>query len=183
MRKQDLLEEGKHVSIAIAETKFAKNPTSFMKHYVRGFEDELIQGRSAPGTEDKQLLKIEPPPVLNMCCHTLEFMRLRTELILCLSECAILQKVYTDQVSKCNQKGYKPLYSEGLAFENGILPHNELNFVDDGPAHMLDIELAINEVDKTCASNLNFRNPDAFKMMTTKSGLEEIRLVLHYQMM
>lgn len=61
-----------------------------MKHYVHGFEGELMQGSRADGTEDKQLLKIQPPSVLSMCCHALEFMRLRTELILCLSECAIL---------------------------------------------------------------------------------------------
>ena len=48
---------------------------------------------------------------------------------------------------------------------------------------MLDIELAINEVDPTMASNLNFRSPDAFKMMTFSSGLEEVRVILHYQMM
>jgi hypothetical protein len=63
------------------------------------------------------------------------------------------------------------------------VPTNEVNYVDDGPAHHLDLELAINEVDKSCVSNLNFRNPDSFKMMTTKCGLEELRLVLHYQMM
>lgn len=181
--KQDMLLEGKHVSIAIAEAKFTKNPTSFMKHYIHGFEEELVQSRRVTTAEDRQALRIKPPNVLMMNCCTLEFLRLRTELILCLSECAILQNVYLDQVKHCGQNGYKPLYSEGLAFEHGILQPNQLNFIDDGPASMLDIELAINEVDKTCASNLNFRNPDAFKMMTTRSGLEEIRLVLHYQMM
>lgn len=48
---------------------------------------------------------------------------------------------------------------------------------------MIEIELAINEIDPTMASNLNFRNQDAFKMMITNSGLEEVRMILHYQMM
>lgn len=48
---------------------------------------------------------------------------------------------------------------------------------------MLDIELAINEIDPMMASNLNFRSADAFKMMVTPSGLEEVRVILHYQMM
>ena len=33
------------------------------------------------------------------------------------------------------------------------------------------------------ASNVNFGNMDAFKMMITNSGLEEVRMILHYQMM
>jgi hypothetical protein len=72
------------------------------------------------------------------------------------------------------------LYSEGLAFEHELLGPNELNFMDDGPASMLNIELAINECDPILASNLNFRNADAIKIMITKSGLEELRVILHY---
>jgi hypothetical protein len=58
-----------------------------------------------------------------------------------------------------------------------------MNFVDDGPSSFLNIELAINEVDPVIASNLNFRSSDAFKLMILDSGLEEIRVILHYQMM
>jgi hypothetical protein len=58
-----------------------------------------------------------------------------------------------------------------------------MNFVDDGPASFINIELAINEVDPVIASNLNFRSSDAFKLMILDSGLEEIRVILHYQMM
>ena len=72
------------------------------------------------------------------------------------------------------------MYSEGLAFEHELLGSNELNFMDDGPASMLNIELAINECDPILASNLNFRNADAIKIMITKSGLEELRVILHY---
>jgi hypothetical protein len=72
------------------------------------------------------------------------------------------------------------LYSEGLAFEHELLGPKDLNFFDDGPASMLNIELAINECDPILASNLNFRSPDAFKIMITKSGLEELRVILHY---
>lgn len=59
----------------------------------------------------------------------------------------------------------------------------ELNYFDSGPASMKQIELAINEVDKTLASNLNFRSADAIKILVTSSGLEELRTVLLYQLM
>lgn len=101
----------------------------------------------------------------------------------CLSECVALQNLYRHQVKTCNRASLQPLYSEGLAFEHGLLEEGELSFLDDGPASMLEIELAINEIDPVIASNLNFRSADAFKMMITPSGLEEVRAILHYQMM
>ena len=74
----------------------------------------------------------------------------------------------------------KANYQGGLAFEHGILRKNEVNYVDDGPASMLERGLAISEIDPVITSNLNFRNPDAFKMLITTSGLEELRCALHY---
>ena len=80
-------------------------------------------------------------------------------------------------------KNVKPSYAEGLIFDPGLLEPDQLNFIDHGPASMLDINLAINELDPVMGSNLNFRSADAFKMMITRSGLEEVRLILHYQIM
>ena len=102
---------------------------------------------------------------------------------MCLSECIELQHLYCRQVKACNRASATPLYSESLAFEHGLLAEDEINYVDDGPASMLNIELAINEIDPTMASNLNFRSMDAFKIMITNSGLEEVRMILHYQVM
>jgi hypothetical protein len=45
------------------------------------------------------------------------------------------------------------------------------------------IDLAIREFDKSLLSNFNFRNPDTFKLNILTSGLEEVRAVLHYQLM
>jgi len=103
--------------------------------------------------------------------------------MMCLSECIELQKLYKRQVAACDRASWQPLSSDSLAFEHGLLADDEINFVDDGPASMIEIELAVNEIDPVMASNMNFRNQDAFKMMITNSGLEEVRMVLHYQMM
>lgn len=93
VRKQDLLEEGKHLSIAIAEHKYNRNPTTFMRHYLRNFEDELLTRTSVlyQTDQNKAKLKLKPPIILQMTCNAVEFVRLRSELILCLSECAVLQ--------------------------------------------------------------------------------------------
>ena len=58
-----------------------------------------------------------------------------------------------------------------------------MNYIDDGPASLLEFDLAIREFDGVLKSNLNFRNPDAVKMLICTSGLEELRGVLHYQLM
>ena len=42
------------------------------------------------------------------------------------------------------------------------------------------MDIAINEFDQLLKSNLNFRNPDAVKMLISTSGLEELRGILHY---
>jgi hypothetical protein len=45
------------------------------------------------------------------------------------------------------------------------------------------IELAVNEFDPKLLSNFNFRNPDSFKINIFTAGLEEVRAILHYQLL
>lgn len=70
-----------------------------------------------------------------------------------------------------------------MKFDNYLIDHTKVNFIDDGPAAGIEFDLAIREYDGMLKSNLNFRNPDAVKMLTTTSGLEELRGALHYQLM
>ena len=52
------------------------------------------------------------------------------------------------------------------------------NFIDHGPSHMDKIDLAVREFDILLLSNLNFRNPDSFKINMLTAGLEEVRAIL-----
>lgn len=137
----------------------------------------------SPTQQAKSSLKITAPTLLALSCNVVELLRIRSEVMMCLSECVELQLLYKRQVKACNRASLTPLFSEGLAFEHGLVEEGELNYLDHGPASMLDIELAINEIDPTIASNFNFRSADAFKMLITDSGLEEARCILHYQVM
>ena len=74
-------------------------------------------------------------------------------------------------------------YNGSLRFDNYLIDAAKVNFIDDGPASMIDFDLAIREYDVSLKSNINFRHPDAVKMLSTTSGLEELRAVLHYQLM
>ena len=60
---------------------------------------------------------------------------------------------------------------------------NFINFVEDGPASDLEIKLAINEFDKKLRSFVNFSDPECFKNMILPMGLEELRVVVQYEVM
>ena len=76
---------------------------------------------------------------------------------------------------------------EGIAFDQYDFSDSSeiklVNFVDHGPSHSDTIELAAAEFDPVLLSNLNFRNPDAFKINIITSGLEEVRAILSYQLL
>lgn len=59
---------------------------------------------------------------------------------------------------------------------------NFINFVDDGPATGINIDLAVNEFDPTIRSHINFSDPDSFKMLICPLGLEEFRATVFYQL-
>jgi len=43
--------------------------------------------------------------------------------------------------------------------------------------------LAVSEFDPALLSNMNFRNPDSFKLNILTAGLEEVRAILQYQLL
>ena len=60
---------------------------------------------------------------------------------------------------------------------------DKINFIDEGPMTGVETYLAITEFDKSLASWINFRDPLWFKSLITGWGLEELRAVVHYQIM
>ena len=108
-----------------------------------------------------------------------ELHRLRSELILTMSECSVLQECYVAQSKYVGIKEAK-LLAEGISFERGDEDPKLVNFFDHGPAHLDTIDLACKEFDTVLMSNLNFRNPDSFKINVLTAGLEEVRAVLQY---
>ena len=114
----------------------------------------------------------------------MELMRLRHEIILTNSECQVLKQVYQSQCESCKKGDVKVDLPDCVSFEE-LEPTEEsendiINYIDEGPAHGIDIGLSIKEFDPKLLSNLNFRAPDAFKLCITTSGLEEVRAVLRY---
>ena len=58
------------------------------------------------------------------------------------------------------------------------------NFVDDGPEQSLQIQtnLSIKEFDPSLTTAINFTDPEAFKAIICPLGLEELRIVVRYEL-
>jgi hypothetical protein len=59
---------------------------------------------------------------------------------------------------------------------------NLVNFIEEGPASDIDIDLSINEYDRTLRSSIDFSEPESFKALMLPLGLEELRTVLQYEL-
>jgi len=97
-----------------------------------------------------------------------------------MSESMVLQEIYEAQAKLINRPNFRPFFTDSVKLDNYLIDSQKVNFIDDGPSHMVDFDLAVREFDGALKSNINFRNPDAVKMLVTTSGLEELRGVLHY---
>ena len=100
-----------------------------------------------------------------------------------MSESMVLQEIYEAQAKIVNRPNFKPFFTDQVKFDNYLNDQFKVNYLDDGPSATLEFDLAIREYDSLLKSNLNFRNPDSVKMMICTSGLEELRAIVHYQLM
>lgn len=55
--------------------------------------------------------------------------------------------------------------------------------MDVGKGSNLGLKLPVNEFDPTLAAHLNFTHGQSFQILITHLGVEELRAILHYQMM
>ena len=61
------------------------------------------------------------------------------------------------------------------------MAQGNVNFISDGPASDLSIDLAINEFDSTLRSSIDFSEAESFKSLMLPLGLEELRVVVQYE--
>ena len=57
------------------------------------------------------------------------------------------------------------------------------NFVDNNDGTKIDYDIAFTEFDKSLNRNLDFKSESCIKSLMTDMGCEELRAVLHYQLM
>lgn len=60
---------------------------------------------------------------------------------------------------------------------------DQINFFEEGSLTDLSVDFAINEMDPSMTANLNFMNSESFQCLVLDGGLQDLRAVLHYQLM
>lgn len=133
--------------------------------------------------ESEESKKIISPSMLILACNTVEVIRLRRHLIKTIHECDILEEVYAGQLSVCNTPVGKIIMTEGIPFETQTITKGNVNFVDQNDGSKLSFDLAFREFDGNLKACLDFKSESCVKGLMTDLGLEELRAVVHYQMM
>ena len=133
--------------------------------------------------DDEEGKKIKSPSMLVMACNTVESIRLRRHLIKTIHECDILEEIYASQLGMTNTPVGKIILQEGIPFETSSISKGNVNFVDTNDGSKMTFDLAFREFDGTLKSCLDFKSDSCVKGLMTDIGVEELRAVLHYQMM
>lgn len=121
--------------------------------------------------------------MLVLACNTVEVIRLRRHLINIIHECDILEEIYGGQLAMTNTPVGKIIMTEGIPFETSAISKGNVNFVDTNDGSKLTFDLAFREFDSTLKACLDFKSDSCVKGLMTDLGLEELRAVVHYQLM
>ena len=158
-------------------------------NFTRNFIETQLQSSAAPQArffpklrEDDR--RVNVPPMLLVFCNLLEVLRLRESLVVALSESSALQDIFSHLKDLANKSSLRTLSQLPLPYQpvDGFT-RDHINFFDDGSLSSKDIDLAINEFDPTLRSNINFMNSESLQCLVLDSGVQELRAVLHYQLM
>jgi len=125
---------------------------------------------------------VRSPSMMRIACNLLEVLRLREELIVRASECAILEKIYQKQYEVVG-KSLKVNYSDQINFNTQPIWKDQINIVDSNHGRNKVFDLPFMEYDNTLAVNLDLRSESCIKALMTDLGVEELRGILHYQIM
>ena len=73
---------------------------------------------------------------------------------------------------------------EGIAFNTESILKHYVNLVDYNDGSTKDVsELGFMEFDESLQANLDFKSSSCIKALMTNLGVEEMRAILHYQIM
>ena len=120
--------------------------------------------------------------MMRMACNLMEVVRLREELINRISECNALQEVYQAQCALAS-KNTKVNHSDQINFNTSGILKDQINIVDSNHGKNKVFDLPFMEFDNALAINLDLKSESCIKALMTDLGVEELRAILHYQIM
>lgn len=125
---------------------------------------------------------VRSPSMMRMACNMMEVIRLREELIQRVSECNILTKIYQQQFQQAG-RSQKVMASDQIPFNTSSILKDQINIVDSNHGKNKIFELPFMEYDAGLCINLDLKNESCIKALMTDLGLEELRGIVHYQIM
>lgn len=130
--------------------------------------------------EEKQM---PSPSLMIMSCNLVEALRLREEIIQKIHETDVLSTIYKHQLSNANKGSTKLVLGDSINFDTSKVQSDSMNLIDFNDGSLLDFDLPFREFDNTLRSSLDFRSESCIKALMTELGVEELRAILHYQVM
>ena len=131
------------------------------------------------GADDNQ---VRSPSMMRMACNVMEVIRLREELIQRVSECNQLTALYTKQMGLA-AKDARVNHPDPIAFSTSGILKDRVNIVDANHGKNKAFGLPFMEFDPALAINLDLKSSSCIKALMTDLGVEELRAMLHYQIM
>jgi len=125
---------------------------------------------------------VEAPSMMKMVCNIIEVLRLREELIQRAHETSVLTKIYVTQATLAN-KNKAVVHPDSITFSTQGVYKDLINLVDTNDGSKKKFDLAFTEFDETLSANLDFKSESCIKALMTDLGVEEMRAILHYQIM
>ena len=118
-----------------------------------------------------------------MSCNLLEVLRLREELIHRIYETDILSIIYKAQLKHVNKDNFKLVLTDSINFDTQSITKDNMNLIDYNDGSKQEFDLPFREFDNSLKANLDFKSDSCIKALMTDLGVEELRAVLHYQLM
>jgi hypothetical protein len=97
----------------------------------------------------------------------------------------VLTKIYFAQMKQMDKEGARLSFNDHFNLETFISGGEHwVNFVDSGPGltTVIPTSYSIKEFDPSMTALLNFSDHEAFKALICPLGIEELRLVLRYEL-
>ena len=125
---------------------------------------------------------VRSPSMMQMACNVLEVIRLREELIQSIHESNALAQVYQQQCKLAN-KNDDVQFPNSLNFNVANIHKESINIVDSNKGKTKEFSVPFMEFDSNLNINLDLKSESCIKALMTELGVEELRGILHYQMM
>lgn len=114
-------------------------------------------------------------------------MRLRHLLVQAIIQREVLQKVYFSQMKSMDKEGVRVNFNDRFNMDFTMQKGEFwVNWVDTAPDFVrkskVPTSYSIKEFDPSLTTVLNFADPEAFKALICPLGVEELRLVLRYEL-